>query len=453
MFFECNLSAEAPMHLHVSLRQAYEKTAAAVIGRSDRLERALNISGLKPETFQLLTAELFKTEEKREGNVEHFDRMAPEELAAYAKAVYCGKDAGDRLEWPNAVVLFDTAFASVKEWELLRHIGIGGSDAAVIQGASPYRTVQELYHDKIGTPVKIETGDDRTSVFKRGHILEDEVIAAFCRLSGAERIRETRMFQSLLYPHSIADIDAILRMPDGTLAIFEAKSTVAANTDAWRKGRIPGHYVYQTRHYPAVLSDDRIRKVYIGCLFTVDLEMGGDYVGSQFDLERFISHEVERDADAEMELLETNEAFWENHIESGIAPPPSNEFKKDAELLRKYSGPADMNAPAVEIKDTEILHLLERYIVIEEKLNNAKAAMKVPEGEQEEIKREIIKFLGTCTKGTATLSGNRVLEISYKPRKKTVANLEMLQVRAPDLYREIVTVNPEGSRPLLIRVK
>ena len=110
--------------------------------------------------------------------------------------------------------------------------------------------------------------------------MEDRVIDAFLKLTGFKRIPETRMFRSRKYPHQTANIDGIVISPDGRIFVFEAKTTVAENWDAWKDGKIPRSYVPQTRQYPAVLDDDRVQGTYIGCLFIVDLIVGGLYVGS-----------------------------------------------------------------------------------------------------------------------------------------------------------------------------
>ena len=445
-FFECNLERIAPEHLFWEGKSAYEKVSERIYQRTEKLNQACSLVSMKPETFQLLASELFRKEENANGNVDRFDAMTPEQLADYARLAFRGEEAETRLVFPNAVVLFDTAFATVKEWESLRHIGIGGSDSAVICDVSEYKTKRGLYYDKVGYPVKININEDRQSVFDRGHAVEDNVIGTFCRLTGAVRIRDTRMFRSRTHPHCIADIDAILRMPDGQLRIFEAKSTVAENSPAWENNQVPPYYQTQCRHYPAVLDDPRIEGTFIGCLFVVDWTIGGRFVASQYDEDRFVSRYIPRDAGIEKDQLDRNEEFWQDYIDAGIEPSVSDPGGKALDELKSVVGPSVPEAPPIDLTSRENAAAVQRMNELKTKMGDVKAFQIDPlQKEYDELKYRLIEQLGTTQDGLIT-ADDGIWEVRYRASKKTEVNTELLKTCYPDIYSRVVTVNKEASR-------
>ena len=445
-FFECNLEKTAPEHLYWEGKSAYEEVVEKINRRTEKLNRAYSLVCMKPETFQVLTSELFRKEELSSGNVEHFDAMTPKQLADYADLAFCGEETETRLTFPNAEVLFDTAYATVKEWESLRHIGIGGSDSAVICDVSSFKTKRGLYYDKVGYPVKININEDKQSVFDRGHAVEDNVIGAFCRITGAVRIRDTRMFRSRTHPHCIADIDAILRMPDGKLRIFEAKSTVAENQPAWDNNQVPPYYLTQCRHYPAVLDDPRIEGTFIGCLFVVDWTIGGRFVASQYDEDRFVSRYIPRDSGLELDQLNLNEKFWTDYIESGIEPPVTDPGGKAIDELKSITGPSNPDAPPVDLTSRENAAAVMRLNELKKKMGDVKAFQIDPlQKEYDELKYRLIEQLGTAPDGLVT-ADDGIWEVRYRASKKTEIDTALLKTCYPDIYDRVVTVNKEASR-------
>ena len=212
-YFECNLPDSCP-HICAGKRSYFEDTVKVIKARMAKLDDALAKSGMDGAAFAKTAKILF------DNSFDLFERMDSVELAMWVQNSYDGKPIEHRFEWPNAEVVVDCAFVQTKEWEALRHFGIGGSDAAAIRGESRYKTAQETYHDKVGTPELIPSNDAQ-AVFERGHIMEDRVIDAFLKLTGFKRIPETRMFRSRKYPHQTANIDGIVISPDGRIFVFE----------------------------------------------------------------------------------------------------------------------------------------------------------------------------------------------------------------------------------------
>ena len=174
MYFECNIDPKIPKYYHPEIYSRLVSTVALIHERTDKLNAALDACSLKGcvtrgATFAGIAKTVF------DYSTEKFDAMTAKELASVVEMLYDGNDAEDRIEWPNAVVLFDTRFVTTRDWEALRHIGIGGSDSSVLMGCSPYQSEEGLWYEKLGYPEYVSE-EEKQAVFDRGHFLEDTVI-------------------------------------------------------------------------------------------------------------------------------------------------------------------------------------------------------------------------------------------------------------------------------------
>ena len=367
-----------------------------------------------------------------------------------------GQPVEPRLEWPNAITVVDCAFLTTKEWEMLRHLGLGGSDAAAVLGQSAYKNAQETYHDKVWTPEKMKLDEKNQGIFDRGHFMEDKVVDAFLRLTGFKRIPETRMFRSKTHPHAMADIDAILQSPDNRLFVFEAKTTVAENYKAWSCGCIPRSYIPQMRQYSAVLNDDRICATYIGCIFTVDLIKGGIYIGSSFDYEQFVSRSLERDVAVEQQQLAELEDWWSRYVEGREEPPVSHIAKDDIEVFRKFhSGPADKEKPVLNLTPhlEKYQPVLDSYFKLMEDKASRQKAVDAVENELKSLQLVFMESMQDSTEARIDLPGGEYIELKWSPRGRTETDLERLAVAYPEAYAACVVRNPESSRVFTLKKK
>lgn len=444
-YFTCNLPTTAPDYLEPDARAHMQKTLDRVRARHLVLESALSISGLEGKVFHKYARNLFQWLLDDSGTAEAFDQKSAQEIAQYATMMWRGEDVPGRLEWPNCDVLFDTAFTATKEWESLRRLGLGGSDGPIVLGLSPYRENRGLYHDKIGT--KLAESNSGDAVFDRGHYLEPRVIQAFCERSGAVVIPETRMFRSKTHPCCTANIDAIIQMPDGSIYVFEAKTTKAENFAAWASNKIPAHYVPQCRQYPAVLNDDRIMGTFIGCLFVVDLSINNRFVGAAYDKTQALFRKVERDADKEQELLDSEETFWAEHVIAGSEPPMSGDNAMDAAVLKQLIGDPDPQLPQLILDTSSYLSMVKEYENLDKSRKALEAQAKGMSEKQEAMKLALLEALGTHTVGHLDLPGGGYYEVRNtltKPRMSV--NWERLQAFYPEAYEDCRQTGEPGRR-------
>lgn len=72
------------------------------------------------------------------------------------------------------------------EWNAWRMNGIGGSDAPVIEGTSPYKTVRDLYFEKTGLTNSSEEDESKEFIFAKGHKVEALIRKQFQEQTGVE---------------------------------------------------------------------------------------------------------------------------------------------------------------------------------------------------------------------------------------------------------------------------
>lgn len=99
----------------------------------------------------------------------------------------------ERLDFPNAIALFDCRFVSTAEWEHIRRYSIGGSEAATVLGLSHFQSPRSLFHEKRNPPTK-KKDVSREHILDYGHAVEDYVVDSFASRLGAVRVPEYRMF-------------------------------------------------------------------------------------------------------------------------------------------------------------------------------------------------------------------------------------------------------------------
>lgn len=129
------------------------------------------------------------------------------------------------------LVAVETGNLSREEWLGYRRQGIG-SDVAGIMGISPFRTARDIYYDKLNIAA-VEEEPENWVALEVGHLLEDLVAKIFHKKSGFEIYQVKKMFRHPEYFFMLADVDYFVRLPDGTTAILEIKTTNYNATDHW----------------------------------------------------------------------------------------------------------------------------------------------------------------------------------------------------------------------------
>jgi putative phage-type endonuclease len=197
-----------------------------------------------------------------------------------------------------------------------RRGGIGGSDAAVIMGVSPWKTAGELYLEKIG---EIETPDisDRDAVYW-GTVLEDVVASEYSRRTDRKVRRVNRTLVHPDHPWMVGHIDRDLV---GLPGILECKTTNdwAYRSDEWGdhgSDQVPVQYLLQTMHYLAVTGAE-----------FCDLAV---LAGGQ----RFGIYTIRRDEELIAQMIEAEEAFW-SHVTGRVPIPLDYDHPRTLDIVKR----------------------------------------------------------------------------------------------------------------------
>ena len=243
--------------------------------------------------------------------------------------------------------LVNTKGMDTLTWLRYRRMGVCGSDTGIILGLSSYRSVIELWKDKTNQ-IPVEESENNFTHF--GHLLEPIIRKEFERVTGMKVSIRNCIFQSEEHPFMLADIDGIVTEPDGSKAIFEAKSASEFLNQKWENGKIPDVYFSQLQHYMAVTG---LNRAYIAAL------VGGN---------KFYYYPVERDEAYIQQLIEKEKAFWWHVVDHSI--PEVDSSKATTNYLNQQY--------ADSVKDEVLLpeeagNIAEQYVVLDETIKHLTA--------------------------------------------------------------------------------
>lgn len=290
---------------------------------------------------------------------------------------------------------YATAGMSNEEWLRLRKTGIGGSDAGSICGVNPFGSPMKVYYDK--TSSNIEELDNEA--VRQGHDLEDYVAQRFMEATGLRVRRSNFMYRNTEYPFMIADVD---RLVVGEDAGLECKTASAYNTDKWKDGNIPLHYIMQCYHYMAVTGK---RTWYIAAVI----------LGREFTYRKLVW-----DDDLITQMVAVEKNFWENHVLPGILPSPDGS-EICSEIINEYFH-TDRKGSSIALDGFD--DKLRRRAEIVEQIEQLKQ-------EQGMIEQEV----KLCMKDNEyATSGN--YRISWSSVQSTRLDTKRMKEEQPDIYRD-----------------
>lgn len=196
-----------------------------------------------------------------------------------------------------------------------RQNGVGGSDAGVILGVSPWKTPIQLFLEKTGQAPPPEEND----AMRWGSLLEDTVAREAAQQMGVKFRRRHKALHHPARPWMLGHID---REIVGQKTLVEIKTTATKNGEWGEDGtdQIPPAYLAQVSHYMAVGNYER---AFVPVLFLVSRKMH--------------IYEVKRDKELETILINAEADFWNRHVLTGTPPPP-REVEDVARLWPQSNG-------------------------------------------------------------------------------------------------------------------
>ena len=186
------------------------------------------------------------------------------------------------------------------EWSAWRKNGIGGSDAPIIDGTSPYKTIRDLYFEKIGSRDEAEEDESKEFIFAKGHKTELLIRKQFQEQTGIEMKPVCMEHGDFTYFR--ASLDGF----DSARGVLEGK-LVGQDVllEASRSGKIPDFHYTQMQHGFMVSGAD------IGHWFGHDGKAHGIVVP------------VKADAEFIKRLEDREHRFWDD-VQNHVVPPLSD---------------------------------------------------------------------------------------------------------------------------------
>lgn len=228
---------------------------------------------------------------------------------------------------------------------------IGGSDAAVVCGLSPWKTPYQLWQEKRGQVEAPDLSENERVYW--GTVLEDVVAAEYQKRTGTRVRRVNRLMRHPQHPWMAAHID---RDVVGESRILECKTTDGSKAAEWADGEVPIYYQPQVQHYLAVTGAD-------AC--DVAVLIGGN---------RFAVLSVERDAEFIEALIELESAFWKR-VQAGEPPEPAS--SEEASLRWRRADPGEVMAGAEDFETAgRLLKIRQSIARLEAKRDELETALK-----------------------------------------------------------------------------
>ena len=194
----------------------------------------------------------------------------------------------------------DISNVTEQQWHELRQKGIGGSDVGAILGVSPYRSIIDVYTDKIAT-APIITPQSESMYW--GTKLETIIADTFTEKTGKPYFKPTKMYVHPVFKYMLANLDGVTVDDNGNPAILEIKTANEYVKEEWRDGHIPDTYYAQVQHYMCITG---LNMAYVVVL-----------IGGQ----TFKIVPIERDTKYINKMIQKEIAFWNNVVAKTMPQP------------------------------------------------------------------------------------------------------------------------------------
>jgi len=305
------------------------------------------------------------------------------------------------------------------EQKEMRKGGIGGSDAAVVCGLSPFKSPYQLYLEKRG---EAPASDEETLQQRLGNLLEAPVAELYSEQTG-RTLRRQPMARHIQYPWMLANIDRqIIKDPRGP-GIYEGKTTNEwSGADLHGAEDIPDYYYLQGQHYMAVY----------------------DYVWASFGIligtARFVWFDIERNDEVIAELIAREAEFMDRVLNGN--PPPIDGSARTADLIKRLY-PTD-TGKLITIDAPELIRAAAD-------LDGIKARIKADETEKTRLENMLKSAIGDASEAVLNGFGSITWKRS-KDSQRQMLDEEKLKAEFPEAYAAcFITKTQPGSRRFLVK--
>ncbi len=287
-------------------------------------------------------------------------------------------------------------------WLKLRRRGIGGSDASVVLGINQYKSILELWMEKIG---QVEAEESIAEAAYWGQILEPVVREEFIKRSGLNVQLVPFLLQHETHRFMLANLDGMVDDPVYGRCVFEAKTSSAYKKEEWENG-IPEEYYAQIQHYLAVTG------------------WNGAYIAALIGGNEFLYRFIARDEAYIETLIQKEKVFWQCVKERKM--PLVDGSKATEEFLKREYKQAKATTIILDASNQK---WLDQY-------HRTTAAIKQLETEQREAENNLKQLMGEYE--IAYIGKN---EIRWPNITQQRLDSKLLKMNEPDIYVQYLKEN------------
>lgn len=318
-----------------------------------------------------------------------------------------------------------------ERWLEWRRRGVGGSDASIIMGCSPFSEIVRLYHDKIGSKALFQ---ENRSTFQLdfGHTNEELCAKLFSEKIGLRVRPADYMFCHPQARIMQANVDRLIDLPDGTIGLLECKTTNwRIAFEKWGDDKnplVPEYYYWQVQHYMEVMDID---VAYIACLW-----------GSNEN--DFCYREIKRSREDGRRLREAELRFWNDYVVPMKSPYYNGDYEKTMATIAKY----EKKVNAAPLQKPETGAALAKYDELQEKKRTLSREVDKLDTEMKDALVAVLNEMGSAAVGLYTSSDGVSYQVTTKTSDKTyipAAKLKELEETDPVLYGQLVTTTRSAS--------
>jgi putative phage-type endonuclease len=285
-------------------------------------------------------------------------------------------------------------------WHELRRQGVGGSDAPVIAGLSPWKSPYELWLEKV--TANEEQRDQE--YLAMGHLLEGPVAEEFGRRTGHEVHTAPVLLRSVEHPFMQANVDRLVGPLEALLGGLEVKTT-SRGTDWEVDGAVvvPLRVQAQNLHYMTVTG---YRRWWTAVL------IGGQ---GGFRIHVVESEWTQRAADT---LIELEADFWDK-VQRNVAPSTDGSESTRRALQKRWDAEPGKVA---EVTGDRVRDLIARR-------RNVKGIASAAADDVADIDAQLMSLLGDAE--VATVDGHH--PFSWRAGSRTSLDTKALAAAHPDI--------------------
>ncbi len=284
-------------------------------------------------------------------------------------------------------------------WLEVRRASIGGSDAGIVMGLSPYTSLYTLWLEKTGQK-EPEDISDREAVYW-GSKHEEMIAREFCKREN-KSVRRCGLYRSRKYPFMVASFDRLIA---GEHAGLECKTAAAWKKQIWDSGEIPPWYYMQCLHYMIVSG---FKRWYLAAL------IGGNH---------FTCWQVDYNEEHATALIEAEQDFIDR-VSRGVMPEIDGSTSTTDSIRETFGGGGE----AIDLPNAAA-PLLTRW----DEVKKLKAGL---DEEAQEIQNRLCVMLGNAEMGILG-EGETARKICWKsyPGRVTIDS-KKLKADLPEIYEK-----------------